>query len=76
MNQIFLFMLLLSDIDANIFSRFSAIFPKLIDERRVSRRKFLVRKIRTSIVLSELERELLLNCARIISAIDDTNRWG
>lgn len=36
--------LFLSDIDANIFSRFSAIFRKLDDERRVSRKKFFARK--------------------------------
>lgn len=54
MNQIinisYIFLLTLFLSEGNIFSWFPAILPKLVDERRVSRRKFFARKMWTSIL--------------------------
>lgn len=73
---IFLFTLLLSDVDANIFFRLSAIFPKLVMSAERPERSSSLGKYGQVSSFSELELELFLDYAGIISAIDDTDRWG
>lgn len=76
MTNIFLFALLLPDVDANIFFRLSAIFSKLVMSAECPERSSSLGKYGQVSSFSELELELLLDCAGIISAIDDTDRWG